>query len=348
MWQMRMVRPRVAVIGAGIIGLHKAVLLTDISCKPEVTLISEKFSPDTTSDISGAIMRPADGTNIGSADKRRLEWTRLTFQYLYNCFTSPLASKLGLSLNVTYDVFCGDKKDPWWKDHVLGFRHVGEEEMKLLHYPMGTKCWTYSTLLMPCQKYLSWQMEELKAKGGIVVQKRLKSLQEIDGQYDIIVNCTGLGSRELVNDDQMYPVRGQVILVKAPWMKHAFISMGEDNIITYVLPRADDVLLGGTQEIGDWSEQVDPLISKGIMERCCKYVPALATAPVIREAVGLRPGRKTVRLEVDDTITKHSTVIHNYGHGGQGVTFFRGCVLDAVKLVEESLLRRGFVVNSNL
>ena len=340
-------RPRVAVIGAGIIGLPTAVLLADIFCKPEVTLISEKFSPDTTSDTSGAIIWPADGSNIGSADKRRLEWTRVTFQYLYDCLASPLAGKLDLSLIVTYEAFDGVREDPWWKDHVLGFRHVGEEEMKTLHHPVGKKCWAFSTLIMPCQKFLSWQMEELTKKGGMVVHKRLRSLEEIDGQYDVIINCTGLGSRELVNDDQMYPVRGQTIIVKAPWVKHAF-SYTKDDIHVDVLPRADDVLLGSTEDIGDWSEHVDPVVSKGIMERCCKYVPGLSTAPVVREAVGLRPGRKTVRLEVDDTITKHSTVVHNYGHGGQGITFFRGCVLDAVKLVEECLLRRGFAVNSNL
>ena len=217
--------------------------------------------------------------------------------------------------------------------------------MKALHYPVGKKCWSYSTLILPCQKFLSWQLEQFRDKGGIIIQKRLNSLKEIDGNYDIIVNCTGLGSRELVNDQQVYPVRGQTIIVKAPWVKHAFIYGEEDNTITYILPRADDVLLGGTEDVGDWSEQIDPLIGKGIMERCCRYFPGLSTAPVIRESVGLRPGRKTVRLEVDDTLTEHSTVIHNYGHGGQGVTFFRGCALDVVKLAEDCLLRRGYTGN---
>ena len=340
-------RPRVAVIGAGIIGLPTAVLLTEVFSKPEVTLISEKFSPDTTSDVSGAIIWPADDSNIGSADPRRQEWTRITFQYLYECFSSQLAKKLDISLVLTYEIFDGHREDPWWKDFVLGFRHVKEEEMKTLHYP-ARQCWAFSTLVMPCRKFLSWQMEQFKAKGGIVVQKRLKSLQEIDGDYDIIINCTGLGSSELVNDHQMYPVRGQCIIVKAPWIKHAFIYGEEGEKITYVLPRADDVLLGGTEDIDEWSEQVHPVISEEIMERCSKYFPALSTAPVVKEIVGLRPGRKTVRLEVDDEITKHSTVIHNYGHGGQGVTFFRGCALDVVKLAEDCLLRKGFTANSHL
>ena len=336
-------RARIAVLGAGISGLSTANVLLQSPYKPLVTLLADKFSPNTTTDLAGAIIWPVE-SNIGSSDTRKQGWTKVTFQYLYSLFSSPLSGRLNISLIPTYEIFDGKREDPWWKDCVLGFRHVGTSEMETLHYPADKSCWSFSTLIMPCGPFLAWQMEQFQGNGGKIIQKRLKSLQEIDSQYDIIVNCIGLGSRELVNDNQMYPVRGQIIVVKAPWIKHAF-SYTKDNIVVDILPRADDVLLGGTEDIGDWSEQVDPLISKGIMERCSKYFPGLATAPVVREAVGLRPGRKTVRLEVDDTITKHSTVIHNYGHGGQGVTFFRGCVLDAVKLVEECLLRRGFTSN---
>ena len=48
-------------------------------------------------------------------------------------------------------------------------------------------------------------------------------------------------------------------------------------------------------------------------------------AEVVNEMVGLRPGRYCVRLEIDETLTKHSAVIHNYGHAGQGITFSRNC-----------------------
>ena len=338
-----MTRPRIAVIGAGISGLSTANLLSQSPYKPIVTLLADKFSPNTTTDLAAAIIWPVEG-NIGSSDTRKQEWAKVTFRYLYDLFSSPLSAGLNISLIPVYRMFDANREDPWWKDCVLGFRHVEASEIALLHYPMTSTCWSFNTLIMQCGPFLSWQMEQFRANGGNVMEKRLRSLEEIDGQYDIVVNCTGLGSRELVNDDQMYPVRGQTIIVKAPWVKHAF-SYTKDDTHVDILPRANDVLLGSTEDIGDWSEHVDPVISKEIMERCCKYVPGLSTAPVVREAVGLRPGRKTVRLEVDDTITKHSTVIHNYGHGGQGVTFFRGCSLDAVKLVEECLMRRGFIHN---
>ena len=342
-------RPRVAVVGAGIIGLPTAVLLTKIAHKPEVTLIAKNFSPCITSDTAGAIIRPVvDENKIGSCDPRRDEWTKVTFQHLYNLFSSPLAKTLDISLVPTYDVYDGERQDPYWKDYVLGFRHVGSEEMEVLHYPVDKKCWAYSTILMISASYLKWQMEQFKTNGGVVVQRRLESLEEIDGTYDIIVNCTGLGSRQLVNDPEVYPVRGQGMLVKAPWIKNVFAYETEDGILTYVFPRTNSVVLGGTADVGNWSTQVDPLVSKAIMERCCMYVPGLSTAEVVKETVGLRPGRKTVRLEVDDVTLKKSTLVHNYGHGGLGVTFFRGCALDTVKLVEQSLIQKGFIANSKL
>ena len=74
------------------------------------------------------------------------------------------------------------------------------------------------------------------------------------------------------------------------------------------------------------------------------YFPGLSTAEVVKEEVGLRPGRSTVRLEVDKVTLKKSTIVHNYGHGGQGVVFFRGCALETVSLVEECLDNKKFLI----
>ena len=340
--------PRIAVIGAGISGLSTANLLAQSAYKPQVTLIAENFSPNTTSDVAGASMWLAVEGSLATSGNRHKQWARTTYKYLYNLLASPLAGKLCISLVPYYEVF-GDhdersRGDPWWKNDVLGFRHVGEEEMRLLHYPVGKKCWSYSMLMMPCGPFLTWQMEQFKANGGVVVQRRLESLEEIDGTYDIIVNCTGLGSRQLVNDPEVYPIRGQAIVVKAPWVKHAFDYETKDNVLTYVYPRANDIILGGTADVGNWSTQVDPLVSKAIMERCCMYSPGLSTAEVVKEVVGLRPGRSTVRLEVDKVTLKKSTIVHNYGHGGQGVVFFRGCTLETVSLVEDCLDKKEFPI----
>lgn len=62
--------------------------------------------------------------------------------------------------------------------------------------------------------------------------------------------------------------------------------------------------------------------------------------------VGLRPGRPSVRLELETVHLKSGSskaslpVVHNYGHGGAGLTLAWGCAGDAAQLVQEALGRR--------
>ena len=55
--------------------------------------------------------------------------------------------------------------------------------------------------------------------------------------------------------------------------------------------------------------------------------------------VGLRPLRTSgVRLERDNvTVATGVPVIHNYGHGGSGITLHWGCAQEAVALATEEL-----------
>lgn len=44
------------------------------------------------------------------------------------------------------------------------------------------------------------------------MEKTVKSLKDLF-DYDLIINCSGLGARELCNDRHMVPIRGQVTKV---------------------------------------------------------------------------------------------------------------------------------------
>lgn len=321
------------------IGLPTAVMLTQSKFFPQVTIIADRFTPNTTSDTAAASLR-ITANKTSSTDPRKEEWTRETYRYFFDLFASPLAGKLDISLVTMYVIFEGHRTDPWWKDLVLGFRTVSATEKQKMNISQDKNAWCYSTLIIPCGPYLTWQMEQFKANGGRVVQRKLNSLQEIESIYDVIVNCTGLGSRELVNDKEVYPVRGQAILVDASWVKHSMTAeVGED--VTYIYPRSKGVVLGGTAQIGDWSKDINFADREGIMARCSQYIPSLAHAKVIDEWVGLRPGRKQVRLEVEHSKDR-TAVVHNYGHTGQGLVFSIGCAKDSIKLVEECLTRKAF------
>jgi len=182
--------------------------------------------------------------------------------------------------------------------------------------------------------------------GGEVQQRTVSSLQELAGHYDLVINCSGLGSRALAGDGQVRPVRGQVLKVQAPWLSH-FIREGDGE--TYVYPGVHSVTAGGTRQADDWRLQADPGDSEGILRRCCLLEPSLAKGKVLAEWVGLRPDRRNPRVERAVLVTEEGVggsgggggrrvpVVHNYGHGGAGVTLSWGTALDTLGLVKQCL-----------
>jgi len=49
-------------------------------------------------------------------------------------------------------------------------------------------------------------MRRYEELGGNKRIKKVDSFSNISDEYSLIVNCTGLESRALVNDDEVYPV----------------------------------------------------------------------------------------------------------------------------------------------
>lgn len=167
-------------------------------------------------------------------------------------------------------------------------------------------------------------------------QEKVNDLQQLAQSYDVIVNCSGLGSHNLVEDEQVHPIRGQIIKVHAPWVKNFIRDIGAK---TYIYPGIDCVTLGGTMQVDNWNLEVDKDDSKDIMERCSEFVPSLKTAQVLEEKVGLRPGRSKLHLEREwlHVQGRQVPLVHNYGHASWGISLSWGTALEALNLVRKSL-----------
>jgi D-amino-acid oxidase len=148
-------------------------------------------------------------------------------------------------------------------------------------------------------------------------------------ESELIVNCSGLGAREICHDEEVVPVRGQVVYIKQDPGFGRYDQRPESLI--YTIPRRDVTVLGGTAQKGDWTMEIREEDEEDILKKCESLWPELDRANIVGRAVGLRPSRTEVRLEKEHVGDK--VVVHNYGHGGAGVTLSWGCADEVARLM---------------
>jgi D-amino-acid oxidase len=231
-------------------------------------------------------------------------------------------------------------------------REVAREEAQPLDWVVGLKdfrrceagelpdgCstgWRYTAPLVAMPVYLEYLKHRLDRAGGQIELGTVSSLGDLVKDEAVAVNCTGFGAFELVGDETIVPIRGQLVVVDNPGLEE-FLDEATTTLpeLTYILPQGDHVILGGSAELGRTDLAPDPEIAEGILARCIALEPRLRGARVLEHRVGLRPSRPQVRLEHEKIDGCH--LIHNYGHGGAGVTLSWGCAREVLSLVKELL-----------
>ncbi len=299
------------VVGCGVAGLTTAVRLLEAGFK--VRMVTRERTPNTTSDIAAAVWYPF---RCGPPD-RGLLWSRRTFRALRDLARDP---GTGVTMVPGIDLLeIDDGSDPWWKGAVDSLRRADAGEVAA-GYVAGY-VFTAPVVAMPV--YMKWLESRVDALGGTIETRAVSNLEALLLEVSLVVNCTGLAARELLKDDDLHPIRGQIVRVTAGLADRFVQAAGARSPLAYIIPRPDCTVLGGTEDVGVWDLDVDPATSDAILARCRALVPALEHAEVLSHAVGLRPGRSEVRLE---TVRRPGGIIvHNYGHGGGGVTLSWGC-----------------------
>lgn len=213
---------------------------------------------------------------------------------------------------------------------------------------------TYTSLCINTMVYLPYLLGKCLAAGVTIHRTTISHISEAatlhhSGQpADLVVNCTGLLAAKLggVMDSAVYPIRGQVVVVRNTPGVMLSISGTDDapDELCYIMQRAagGGTVLGGTYQKDQWESTPDPATAIRIMKRAVELCPTLTggkgieALSIVRHGVGLRPYRDGgVRLEKERIGGLH--VVHNYGHGGWGYQGSYGCSEVAVKLVDEVL-----------
>ena len=306
------------VVGAGVIGLTTAISLAEAGLTTRV--VAADPPSRTTSVAAGAIWGPV---LCGPPDRCR-EWARAGLAVFSSLAAEPAAGVRQVSGREVSEEAAAP---PEWTDLLPGVRLLGPAEL-----PSGfASGWHYTAPVVTMPLYLEYLLGRYSASGGTVSASRVESLSSLHAP--VVVNCTGIGARDLVPDPLLVPVRGQVVVVRNPGIEEFYIDHGlHGTDYVYLFPHGDMVLLGGTAEHGavDWPPRAP--VSARILRDCAAVFPGLRDAEVMEERVGLRPYRPSVRLEAE-ALPGGSVLWHNYGHGGAGVTLSWGCAREITSAV---------------
>jgi len=323
--------PDVLVIGAGVSGLTTAVCLAEAGATVRISAAAPPAQ--TTSAVAGAIWGP----HLVEAGDRVATWGAVTLARLIELASEPAAAVRMLAGRLAVHA----RQDPPDWVAVLGGARLGAGQELPDGFAAG---WRFTAPVVTMPRYLGWLQDRFRAAGGQQAESRgsaIGSLAEAAASTTagVIVNCTGIGARNLVPDSEMMPVRGQVVVAAnpSPGIAEFFIGLADESAdLVYFFPHGDIVVLGGTEGRGDWSLEPDPATAERILRDCAAIEPSLRGARVIEHRVGLRPARPAVRLEAE-RLPGGQTVVHNYGHGGAGVSLSWGCAADAAGLALTAL-----------
>ncbi|XP_052817164.1 D-aspartate oxidase-like [Mya arenaria] len=338
----------IAVIGAGVVGLSTAVNIQEVLPGRHVTVIADRFTTGTTSHGAAGIIRPTlEKTPVKDVDQFR-KWSDDSFGWFHHLNVDLDPSQTGVQRLTGYQFNTDAESNTKYPFHHVidyDFCELSDEELNRLpgNYRHG---WRYTTLMVECRRYLPWLTNKFLQNGGRIEKRTVSNIAEFAGKCSLLVNCAGMAAKTLFQDTEMFPVRGHLIRVKAPWLKH-FYAWDHGN--NYIYPGQDSVVLGGTRQKGEEDVSEGEPWFTNILDACSKLVPGLKNAPIESKWIGLRPHRTYVRVENEVIYFggKALNVVHNYGHGANGIFLSWGTAIEAAAITKD-LATKGTLTKAKL
>ncbi|KAH9835409.1 D-amino-acid oxidase [Rhodofomes roseus] len=357
----------VVVLGAGVVGLSTAIRLLEKG--HDVSIIAESLPTDPrsikyTSPWAGAyhVMYMGD-------DPRQKSIREETLKVMLE-LSAPGGAAEGCFRRLSSVEYFLEDIDPTNYESLLQPKRIPQESL----HSKAKSGYIFDTYTIDTTPYLNYLLARFISRGGVVVRGSVQHVNQIieggvdafslgkaaQRPVDALVVCTGLGARTLggVEDKAVHSVRGQRVLVHAPWIEKAMGLEESQEKDTYLIPRRNgNVILGGTRDVDDWYPIVRPETTEDILNRCLALCPELAppevraqrapTADDIRPLIvevgcGLRPARDGgLRLDVEWLTDKKDgrqvPMVFDYGHGSSGYESSWGSADMAVSLLEDAM-----------
>jgi D-amino-acid oxidase len=313
---------RIAIIGAGVSGLTCGVVFAERGYR--TAIFAKETGQQTTSGAAAALWFPY---HVEPAE-RVIPLALQTFNVLTDLARVPASGVSMIELRQFSRT--GELPIPDWA-FPLGAQRLSSVATGLCAVQDRAQRGGYSfksgfslhVPLMDTTVYLDYLTARFRKAGGEMnANVRFENLENADSKFDLVINCAGIGARDLTQDIDVEPHRGQVAIV--PTIEGlSCASVCDDAPLMYAIPRTNDCVFGGTNELSD-NLAPDPTTTQRIVAECSRVLN-IDKPRVVAERVGLRPFRRSgVRLE-RDRLRDGRTVIHNYGHGGAGFTLSWAC-----------------------
>ncbi len=326
----------VAVVGAGAVGLTTAVRLLERGTR--VAVYAERRSPRITSAAAPAMFTPYPGSD----PRRSRRWAEAAYM-AYLDLEKREGARAGVRTGPLREYCYHPPKHSVFADLT--------HERPAPHIPPNLAAVIDSDRPhIDTSRFLAWLEARAASLGGVFIDERITSLDALLARgYRAVVNCSGIGARELTGDQSVRAMRGIVLHCRhLAGLTRSLHDDAPNDVVTYIFRYDNHLVLGSTYERNVWEEAIDDGAIKAIVERCRELArldnqpgwSEIGRDPIDRR-VGLRPVRgpgdmcEDIRLELEPR--KSGAIIHNYGHGRSGISLAWGTANEAADLTLEHL-----------
>lgn len=319
---------KVIILGAGVSGLSCGIRLMERAQETgsplSAVIWADRRLERTTSAVAAAIWYPYSTTG----DPRVPRWGAATTGALRRLVASHGA---GIREIAGYELFDRVQPIPEWATELPGAGPGLPPGPAGELYAYGFR---FPALLIEMATYLPFLEAWFVRRGGTIetLQVPVSSFDEPLAQADVVINCTGIYAHFLTDDPQLYPSRGQIVRIKPVSIDYFLMDLQDEEELTYIVPRSQDCVLGGTARAVGWDafdEGPDEETTRRIIERCRRLLPEIREEMIVEPArVGFRPQRADETIRLEPEVRGGKLIVHNYGHGGSGVTLSWGCADD--------------------
>jgi D-amino-acid oxidase len=253
---------RAAVLGCGVVGLTAARQLQRRGF--QVTVYAATVPPDTTSNMSLAGFTPTSG--LVAFDRRTPEWDaqfRRAVEIAYRQLQLLAGPRYGISWIYNYALTDTEPRSGGTNTLMPDSVRVGEVVYGPNEHPFPFQyAIERPDMRIEPSIYLDALVADVIAHGGRIVIRKFETPREVLALEErVIVNCTGLGAKALFGDQELLPLKGQLIVLipqeEVNYSTNGGVRESPPGVFVHMMPRRDGIVLGGTSERDIWTTEIN-------------------------------------------------------------------------------------------